>query len=94
MYVRASRKKAMEQTNKPPKMHLEHERFEQMDALETIGFQPNQLEIMRGYLRYEALRKLNPRQFQELCRRNIAGEHFDTMIDQLIVNTLDRKSVV
>ena len=45
----------------------------------------HQGEMALGYLRYEALRKIPPSKFQELHRRAIAGEHFDTMIDQLII---------
>jgi hypothetical protein len=41
-------------------------------------------EVARGWLRYEAIRKLNPRQFDELYRRNLAGENFDAMVDQLL----------
>ena len=37
-----------------------------------------------GYLRYEALRKLNVRQFAELFARNIRGELFDTLVDELV----------
>jgi len=41
-------------------------------------------EATLGYLRYEELRKLNVRQFAELFERNIAGENFDKMVDELI----------
>lgn len=38
-----------------------------------------------GCLRYEALRKLNVRQFGELFERNIReGIPFDTLVDELI----------
>lgn len=33
--------------------------------------------------RYEKLRKLNPRQFDELYARNLRGENFDKMVDEL-----------
>lgn len=51
------------------------------------------LETLRGYIeanrlahdRYEYLRRLNPRQFQELYQRNINGEGaFDDLVDRLI----------
>jgi hypothetical protein len=45
----------------------------------------NIAELTQGYLRYEALRKLNSRQFQELNQRNLAGENFDEMVDQLVI---------
>lgn len=42
-------------------------------------------DLALGYLRYEALRKLTPRQFSELYMRNLKGENFDQMINELIV---------
>lgn len=45
-------------------------------------YQPAELAI--GWLRYEALRKLNAHQFAELCKRNLKGERFDDMVDQLV----------
>jgi hypothetical protein len=41
-------------------------------------------EAVLGYLRYEEMRKLNVNQFAELFKRNIAGENFDKMVDELI----------
>ena len=41
--------------------------------------------MARGYLRYEALRKLNATQFGSLVSRNLAGENFDGMVDELIL---------
>jgi hypothetical protein len=38
-----------------------------------------------GWLRYEALRSLQPRQHAELHRRNLAGERFDDMVDALVI---------
>lgn len=43
-------------------------------------------ELALGFLRYEKIRKLNPRQFTELCKRNLKGEYFDNMVDELILN--------
>ena len=45
----------------------------------------SQYELALGYLRYEALRKLNPRQFSALNKRNMAGENFDEMVDEMVV---------
>lgn len=42
-------------------------------------------QLALGYCRYKALRKLNPRQYAELHKRNLAGENFDTMVDELVV---------
>ena len=46
----------------------------------------NIAELTQGYLRYEAIRILNARQFAELCARNVNGENFDGMVDKLIVS--------
>lgn len=42
------------------------------------------LDLTMGFLRYEALRKLTPREFQVLWKRNIDGENFDEMVTELI----------
>jgi hypothetical protein len=42
------------------------------------------LELAIGYIRYEALRKLNARQYADLFRRNLSGERFDDLVDGLI----------
>ena len=42
-------------------------------------------ELTLGYLRYEALRKLGPVRYAELCRKNIhEGHRFDDLVDELI----------
>lgn len=43
-------------------------------------------DLAVGFLRYEALRKLKPYQFEALHKRNLAGEFFDDMVDELIEN--------
>jgi transcription elongation factor GreA-like protein len=48
---------------------------------DAIPFQ----QLCLGYARYEALRKLNPRQFQELWEKNIRYDiDFDVLVDELI----------
>ncbi len=42
--------------------------------------------LAKGYLRYEAMRKLDLRTLHELHGRNMQGERWDDMIDALIVN--------
>jgi hypothetical protein len=42
-----------------------------------------------GYLRYEALRQLNPTQFAELYSRYLAGAQFDNMVDELVVKNAE-----
>ena len=42
-------------------------------------------EAQKGHARYEYVRKLNVRQFQEIFIRNLSGEyHFDDLIDAAI----------
>ena len=42
-------------------------------------------ELALGFLRYEALRKLGPHKYAELCRKNIReGRRFDDLVDELI----------
>jgi hypothetical protein len=48
------------------------------------GFSSEELAI--GWLRYEALRKLTPQKYTELHRRNMAGERFDDMVDELVAD--------
>ncbi len=41
-------------------------------------------ELAVGFIRYEALRRLNPRQYAELHKRLLRGENFDGMVDELV----------
>lgn len=42
-------------------------------------------ELALGYLRYEALRKLGPASYAQLCRKNIhEGHRFDDLVDELL----------
>lgn len=43
-------------------------------------------ELALGFLRYEALRKLNARQYAELCKENLQGAFFDDLVDREIMN--------
>ena len=44
------------------------------------------IELATGYLRYEALRKLGPHQYKNLCMMNLKGHKFDHLVDELVVN--------
>lgn len=55
-----------------------------VNRLTSLMNDRSSLELAVGFLRYEALRKLNPRQYSEICARNLKGENFDTMIDDLL----------
>ena len=41
-------------------------------------------EAAKGHARYEALRLRNPHTYAELIERNIAGEAFDDLVDELV----------
>ena len=51
--------------------------------LDALAYK-NQWELAIGFLRYEARRKLKPREFEALHKRNSAGENFDKMVDELV----------
>ena len=53
-------------------------------VLHTINTEGD-YERAKGWLRYEVLRTMDIRRFTELVDRNIAGENFDEMVDQIIV---------
>lgn len=42
-------------------------------------------ELALGWLRYEAVRKLNARQFAELCQRNLGGKSFDDLVTEAVL---------
>ena len=39
-------------------------------------------DLAIGFLRYEALRRMNPRQFSEFHARNLKGERFDDIVTE------------
>lgn len=43
-------------------------------------------ELTINHLRYQALRRLSPQQYAELHKRNLAGERFDDMVDELVAD--------
>lgn len=43
-------------------------------------------ELALGFARYEALRRLNPRQYRELHDQNMNGENFDRIVDALVLS--------
>ena len=43
-------------------------------------------ELALGWLRYEALRRVNPRVFAEMNRRNMAGEFFDDIVTEALLS--------
>lgn len=51
------------------------------DAMDREG----SYETAHGWLRYEALRTLDLRQLAALQQRNLEGEMFDDMVDELIL---------
>jgi hypothetical protein len=43
-------------------------------------------ELALGWLRYEALRRVPPRIFAEMNRRNLAGELFDDIVTEALLS--------
>jgi hypothetical protein len=43
-------------------------------------------ELALGWLRYEVLRRVNPRIFAEMNRRNLAGEFFDDIVTEALLS--------
>ncbi len=49
----------------------------------------NPRELAIGYMRYETLRKLKPRQFAYLNKLNLEGRNFDGMVAEIAAGTFD-----
>lgn len=43
-------------------------------------------ELALGWIRYEAVRKMHPRNFAEIHKRNLAGEFFDDIITDCLID--------
>ena len=43
----------------------------------------NTVELAIGFIRYEALRKLSPKEYGEICLHNLSGTLFDDLVDEL-----------
>lgn len=43
-------------------------------------------ELALGWLRYEALRRVNPHIFAEMNRRNLSGEFFDDIVIEALLS--------
>ncbi len=61
-------------------------------AIDKQRIEFSNVELAIGRARFEALRRLNPSQFADLHKRNLQGENFDKMIDDLIVDREKGKS--
>lgn len=55
-----------------------------LDTIDRVG----QYESAKGWLRYEKMRTLNIQQLSQLQRRNLEGETWDDMIDQLVAKDI------
>lgn len=43
-------------------------------------------ELAIGWMRYKALRRLTPQKYTAIHMRNLAGERFDDMVDELVAD--------
>lgn len=50
-----------------------------------------EVRLAHASIRYEALRRLGPVKFAALHERNLAGENFDGMVDQIAVHQANDK---
>ena len=88
------------ETRTEPEKFIEAVRLERGGVIERRGFQielsiedalqrNNPSELAIGYMRYETLRKLKPRQFAYLNKLNLEGRNFDGMVDDIAAGTFD-----
>ena len=61
------------------------------DQIQDVIERYSQREIVLGWLRYEALRKLNVCDYAALFQRNLAGENFDQMVTDLVIEYAELK---
>ena len=66
-------------TNKNSKVSLDN-----LVRLCVANHTPEELAL--GWLRYEALRRVDPRTFAEMHRRNLAGELFDDIVTEALLS--------
>ena len=45
-----------------------------------------QEELVIGWLRYNALRRLNAEQYKQLVSKSLTGRNFDDMVDELVAD--------
>jgi hypothetical protein len=55
-----------------------------LNTIDDVG----QYESAKGWLRYEKMRTLNIQQLSQLQRRNLEGENWDDMVDQIIAKDI------
>lgn len=57
--------------------------LEQLVSLCVANHTPEELAL--GWLRYETLRRLNPRQFHDLWRVHLSGQRFDDLVTDALL---------
>ncbi len=67
-------------------MTKEDQRIKISYALSDAKLSNSHDELAIGWMRYKALRALSPHQYDELHRRNLKGERFDDMVDELVAD--------
>lgn len=71
-------------------INLNKLRPEILQTMENVGG----YECARGFLRYEMIRTLNIEAMQNLHERNIKGESFDEILDEMLVISLATRQSV
>lgn len=57
--------------------------IDKLVALCVANHTPEELAL--GWLRYECVRRMNARQFGEMCERNLGGEWFDDLVTDALL---------
>ena len=60
------------------------------DIAKHIWDSSSKISVAKDAVRYDAVRRLTPDQFTELHKRNLEGENFDGMVEQLAVAHANR----
>lgn len=67
------------------------QRAELLDLAIDVYNRRDSAEVAAGYLRYEALRKLNPARYADLVSKNLSGAAtFDDMVDELVLQEMHK----
>lgn len=73
-----TRKKVKSNTNK------KNDSLDRLVRLCVANHTPEEMAL--GWLRYECVRKMNARQFGEICKWNLSGEFFDDLITSAMLD--------
>lgn len=61
---------------------MKTDKIDRLIQLAVANHTPEELAL--GWLRYETVRKLNARAFAQLCKHNLNGKCFDSLVTEAI----------